>query len=176
MKRISILLALAGLVSVAQASEFAPVIAKSEIIKSVPVSRQVCSTETVEAAPDRSAAGAVIGGVAGGVLGHTVGKGGGKLAATVVGAIAGTVVGDRLDNQDATPTTQQVQRCHTVREQQDQLVGYRVTYEYAGKQYSTRMARDPGDRVELQISVVGADVEAPPVIYREVDGPRPRRF
>ncbi|MDB5812906.1 MAG: hypothetical protein JWM03_1337 [Rhodocyclales bacterium] len=154
------------LASAAQANEFAPVIAKSEILKDVVVPHQVCRSDTVEVQPQRSGAGAVIGGIAGGVLGHTVGQGGGKTAATVVGAITGAVVGDRVDNRDNAPEARQVERCHTVQDHQDQLVGYRVTYEYAGKRYTTRMARDPGDRVELQINVVGGEYEQP-ATYRD---------
>lgn len=173
-----------GLVSVAplaQAAprdieaEYAPVITKSQILKDVVVPHQECRAETVETQPRRSGAGAVIGGVAGGVLGHTVGRGSGNAAATVIGAITGAVVGDRIDNRDNAPETRQVERCQTVAEHQDQVVGYRVTYEYAGKRYTTRMARDPGDRVELQIRVVGGDYEhSEPVSYRDEDDRLPR--
>lgn len=156
--------------------EFARVVSTSPILKDVVVPRQLCRTESVEVQPQRSGAGAVIGGVAGGVLGHTVGRGSGNAAATVIGAITGAVVGDHIDNRDNVPETRQVERCQTVAEHQDQVVGYRVTYEYAGKRYTTRMARDPGERVELQISVVGGDYErSEPVSYNdEGRGPRGR--
>ena len=36
--------------------------------------------------------------------------------------------------------------------QQKQTIGYKVVYEYAGKQYTTQMAEDPGATVSLQIS------------------------
>lgn len=163
----------AGVQASAQASEFAPVVAKSEIVREVSVPRQVCRSETVETQGERSAAGGVIGGVAGGVLGHTVGRGSGKTAATVVGAITGAIVGDRIDNRDNAPSTKQVQRCDTVMDRQDEVVGYRVTYEYAGKRYTTRMPHDPGDNVELQISVVGSEPDSVPAVYQD-EPPRRR--
>lgn len=36
--------------------------------------------------------------------------------------------------------------------QQGQTIGYKVVYEYAGKQYTAQMAEDPGATVNLQIS------------------------
>ena len=36
--------------------------------------------------------------------------------------------------------------------QQKQTIGYKVVYEYAGKQYTAQMAEDPGATVSLQIS------------------------
>lgn len=162
----------------AQADEYAPVIARSEIVQGFPVSRQVCRTEQVSVPAERSGAGAVVGGVAGGLLGHTVGEGSGKIAATAVGAIAGAIVGDRVANRDADGyyETRNVQRCSNVTEMENRVVGYNVTYEYAGKQYSTRMARDPGSHVQLRISVVGGD-DTGPVAYSEPNysqGPRRR--
>jgi len=160
----------------AHAGEFAPVVAKSEIVREVPVSRQVCHDETVEVGRRRSAGGAVLGGVAGAVLGHTVGKGSGKAAATAAGAIAGAVVGDRLGNQDRAPATRQEQRCQTVEDHEDQVVGYRVTYEFAGRQYTARMSRDPGDRVEVRVSAVEGDGNDLPAVSRDDrDGPHDRR-
>lgn len=175
MKKLAGILLIGSIVPMAHANEFAPIVAKSEIVQDMPVSRQVCHNEQVTTEPEHSAAGAVIGGVAGGLLGHTVGKGGGKTAATAIGAITGAIVGDRVDNRDAEPGTRVVQRCGTVTEHQDQVVGYRVTYEFGGKRYTTRMANDPGDRVELHISVVGGD-DAPPVSYRDDRNDRRGRY
>jgi uncharacterized protein YcfJ len=157
MKAMVCMLALASLAPMVQAAEFGRVVSKSEIIRQVPVDHQTCRTEDVTVAPERSAGGAVIGGVAGGVIGHGVGRGSGQAAATVIGAITGAIVGDRIDNRDAEPTTRQVQRCRTETAYQDQVAGYRVTYEYAGKRYTTRMAQDPGDRVAIRVSAVGGE-------------------
>lgn len=150
--------------------DYARVVSKSEIVEEVPVQKKICRTvdETVESS-GRSPAGAIIGGVAGGVLGHTVGKGSGKQAATAVGAIAGAIIGDRIGNRDAggSVTTRPVERCEVAQDYEERVVGYRVTYEYDGKRYTTRMDKDPGREVELRISVVGGEDYNERVTYRE---------
>ncbi len=178
MKALPALLTLAtALPFAAMADEYAPVVARSEIVQAFPVSRQVCRNEQVSVPVERTGAGVVVGGVAGGLLGHTVGEGSGKTAATAIGAIAGAIVGDRVANRDADGyyETRNVQRCSNVTEMENRVVGYNVTYEFAGKQYITRMARDPGSQVQLRISVVGGD-DAAPVAYNEGNYPgRPPR-
>jgi len=155
--------------------EYGRVIATSPILEDVVVPRQVCRADTVEVPAQRSGAGAVIGGIAGGVLGHTVGRGSGSAAATVFGAIAGAVIGDHVDNRDVGTETRQVERCQTVSERQEQVVAYRVTYEYAGKRYTTRMANDPGSRVAVQVNTRGDDYgRMEPVVYRNDRMPRGR--
>lgn len=161
MKTLLVSLALLSMIPAAHATEYARVLDATEIVRQVPVSRQVCRTEEISGPGERSAGGAIIGGIAGGVLGHGVGRGSGKTAATAIGAITGAIVGDRIGNRDVGPSTRQVQRCHNEQAYEDQIAGYRVTYEYAGKRYTTRMAQDPGDRVALRISVVGGEDDAP---------------
>ncbi|MCC7005600.1 MAG: hypothetical protein IT497_03005 [Ottowia sp.] len=40
------------------------------------------------------------------------------------------------------------------------LAGYRVTYEYAGKQYTTQMAEDPGLQMMVQVVPVSANTDS----------------
>ena len=56
---------------------------------------------------------------------------------------------------------QNVQHCTTQTFHENRTVGYDVTYEYGGRQYTAQMASDPGLSVQLQISPVGA-ASAPP--------------
>jgi len=51
--------------------------------------------------------------------------------------------------------TRQVERCERVKETRyDRVVQYYdVTYRYQGQTFTTRMTRDPGRRIELQVSV-----------------------
>ena len=42
--------------------------------------------------------------------------------------------------------------CRSVTNFESRTIGYKVVYEYAGKQYTTQMAQDPGATVSLQIT------------------------
>ena len=123
---------------------------------------------------------AIIGGIIGGVIGNQIGKRSGRGArngATVAGAIVGSVIAneargsdysrhrrynDRVETRRSQPqrqvVTRPVERCrettHTSYEQRVQA--YDVTYEYRGKIFTTRMKRDPGDRIELQVNIAPA--------------------
>jgi uncharacterized protein YcfJ len=48
------------------------------------------------------------------------------------------------------------QRCNTQSMLESKTVGYNVTYEYAGKQYTTQFANDPGQWVQIQVAPVGS--------------------
>ncbi|WLI88114.1 glycine zipper 2TM domain-containing protein [Massilia sp. R2A-15] len=124
--------------------------------------RQECRTEYVQAQvqpqQQRSAGGSIIGGIAGALVGNQVGGGSGRAAATAAGAIAGAVIGDRVDN-DGRPVPQPyaqeqaVRQCRTVEAYESRTVGYDVTYDYRGRNYTSVMSRDPGQRVRLRVSV-----------------------
>ncbi|MCC7199757.1 MAG: histidine kinase, partial [Gammaproteobacteria bacterium] len=51
-----------------------------------------------------------------------------------------------------------VERCETRYESrvEQRVEGYRVRYEYGGRQYRTRLPYDPGERMRVQVSVVPA--------------------
>jgi uncharacterized protein YcfJ len=48
------------------------------------------------------------------------------------------------------------QRCNTQSMLESKTVGFNVTYEYAGKQYTTQFANDPGQWVQIQVAPVGS--------------------
>jgi uncharacterized protein YcfJ len=102
----------------------------------------------------------VVGGVAGGILGTQVGGGHGREAATAVGAVIGAIAGDRIANNNQ-PQYEQAQRevrtCRTVNDMQPRLTGYRVTYDYAGRQYTSFMRDQPGATVPVRVSVTPLD-------------------
>lgn len=165
--RIAILTALASVATAAQAQQFedwAPVRSATPEYQRVSVPEQRCRTEyvPVSAAPAAPYAGPIIGGVAGGLLGSTIGKGNGRVAAAAAGAVIGSIVGANVSqNQGRTyGTTQPVQRCETVERWQDQLTGYRVVYEYAGRSYETFMPENPGSRIRVRVAVDVADAGA----------------
>ncbi len=122
---------------------------------------------------------AIIGGLIGGVIGNQIGKRGSRGArngATVAGAIVGSVLANEARGSDVARhrrhrqsnnqrfetrqpqrvvTTRPVERCRetTHTSYENRVQAYDVTYEYRGQSFTTRMKRDPGDRIELQVNV-----------------------
>jgi uncharacterized protein YcfJ len=120
---------------------------------------QECRTEYVQVQQpqQRSVGGSIVGGIAGALLGSQVGSGSGRTAAAAAGAIAGAVVGDRVDNQNLPNSggvqEQQVKQCRTVDHWESRTTGYEVVYDYRGRNYTSYMSQDPGERVRLRVSV-----------------------
>ena len=59
------------------------------------------------------------------------------------------------------PQTQTVQQCSTHNVVENRVTGYSVTFEYAGKQYTTQMAQDPGAWIRLALVPVGGSAAQP---------------
>ncbi|HEX4853285.1 glycine zipper 2TM domain-containing protein [Arenimonas sp.] len=113
-----------------------------------------------------SGSGAVLGAIVGGVLGNSVGNGDGRQAATVVGAVIGGAVGNDMERRsreraygphDAryNPALQEVERCRIVSdyEGESRVVGYRVGYEYAGREFETVTDYHPGSEIRVRVDV-----------------------
>ncbi|GGB92384.1 glycine zipper 2TM domain-containing protein [Pseudoduganella buxea] len=120
--------------------------------------REECRTEYVQVQqqPQRSAGGSIIGGVAGALLGSNIGSGSGRTAATAAGAIAGAIAGDRIGNQNVpAPGVQEqaVRQCRMVDSWESRTNGYEVVYDYRGRNYTSIMSYDPGERVRLRVSI-----------------------
>jgi uncharacterized protein YcfJ len=148
------LLSLCGSVYAADIVDNARVISSTPIIEHVSEPRRECWNENVQSAPkERTMGGAIVGGVAGGLLGSQVGGGSGKTAATAAGAIAGVLVGDRIANPDQ-PRNEQVQRCRDVPNSRDVIKGYNVTYRYNGKEVTTTLPYQPGNTVQVGITLI----------------------
>ncbi len=98
--------------------------------------------------------GAIIGGAVGNALGH---KKRNKQVGAVLGAALGGSVGydvsRRRDGDRAVYREQEV--CDVVAEEtsRERLVGYDVTYRYAGETYSARLREHPGDRIPVRVRV-----------------------
>ena len=153
----------AGVLPFAQAADFEDfgrVVRVTPQVQQVNSPRQECRTEYVQTqqpAPQRGVGGAIIGGLIGGLAGNQVGGGTGRSVATAAGAIAGAVAGDRIDNSN-TPNgggvqEQQVKQCRTVDHWESRTSGYEVTYDYRGRNYTSVMSYDPGERVRLRVVV-----------------------
>ncbi len=76
------------------------------------------------------------------------------------GAVAGALIGSQYDNRGRTEVIRdegvqerEVRRCRDIDQWVNRITGYRVTYEYAGRRYSSFMPNDPGREVKVRVSV-----------------------
>jgi uncharacterized protein YcfJ len=103
----------------------------------------------------------LLGGIIGGVIGHQFGSGRGNDAATIAGAVIGSGVGYDSARRRVGTTTEErvVQRCATryERDVEERIDGYRVTYEYNGREFTTRMPYDPGKTMRVRVAVAPAE-------------------
>ena len=132
------------------------------VIEQVTTPRKDCEQATVtrrQAERDGNVGGTVLGAVIGGALGNQVGRGNGRKAATVAGAVAGGFVGHEVDqrHQGGKVVTSTETRCKTVNDTSDKIVGYDVTYFHNGREYTTRMDHEPGDRLLVEPTVRPVD-------------------
>jgi uncharacterized protein YcfJ len=107
--------------------------------------------------------GTVLGAIVGGALGNQAGKGDGRKAATIAGAVIGGAIGngvarnnDRYNDQRYGNQGGTVQRCRTVSDSyqsEPEVVGYNVTYRYAGQTYHTTTPYHPGKTIRVAVSV-----------------------
>jgi uncharacterized protein YcfJ len=128
----------------------AEVTAVKEVMETVSTPRQQCENVVVQRqAPvkdDNRLLGSVGGAVIGGVLGNQVGGGSGKKVATVAGAAAGGYAGNQvqknMQQKDVQTTTEQ--RCKTVQDRSQKLVGYDVSYRIGSQTGEVRTSFRPG--------------------------------
>lgn len=162
----AILAMMAGAVQAEGYSDYARVKSAVPEFERINRPRQECYNEVVETrVPGRQSAGSrdyggtVLGGIVGGVIGNRFGKGHGREAATAAGAVAGALIGSHYD-KDAEATVgpdeyveREIRRCRQVDNWESRVTGYRVTYEYAGRRYTTVMPQDPGREIRVRVSV-----------------------
>ncbi|KPB77035.1 glycine zipper 2TM domain-containing protein [Pseudomonas cannabina] len=135
--------------------EYADVLAVEPINQQIKTPREVCKDVTVtRQAPvkdQHQIVGSVIGAVAGGLLGNQIGGGNGKKIATFAGAVGGGYAGNKvqegMQERDTYTTTQN--RCTTVNDVSDKVVGYNVKYKLNEKVGQVRMERDPGSQIPV---------------------------
>lgn len=147
--------AMAGLDMFSSGPKYAQVVTATPINETIKTPRQDCRNVTVThrrpVQDENKIAGSLLGAVAGGVLGHQFGGGRGQDVATVAGALAGGYTGNQvqgnLQNRDTYSTTQQ--RCQTVYDKSQKLLGYDVTYKIGDEQGKIRMDHDPGTKIPL---------------------------
>ena len=138
------------------ALEYGTVVSSTPVIGQVAVPQRDCYDEQVSVPQRSSGGGALVGALIGGALGNGVGAGMGRAAATAVGAVAGAAIGDRAEANAAPSGVRSVQRCRTVSQSEDRLIGYDVVYEYGGAHRTARLAQDPGapgSRIAVEVNV-----------------------
>ena len=98
--------------------------------------------------------GSVIGAIAGGLLGSTIGNGNGRIVAAAAGAGVGAMVGDNIARPSTPEYTQNyVQEKCSSGGYTYQTTGYRVTYIYDNREYTTNMPYNPGTHLPVSIQV-----------------------
>jgi len=135
--------------------QYAQVVSATPIKETVKTPRKECRNVAVtHRAPvqdENRIVGSALGAVAGGVIGHQFGGGRGRDVATVVGALGGGYAGNQvqgaMQDRDTYTTTQQ--RCKTVYDKSEKMLGYDVTYRIGDQQGKIRMDKDPGTQIPL---------------------------
>jgi uncharacterized protein YcfJ len=150
-----VILALAGGCAAAFAQESGRVISSVPVVQQVAVQRPHCVNQPMAVERQTSGLGGLFGAIAGAAIGSQIGSGSGRIAATMAGTVGGALLGNSAEAQGG-PAYVQQQDCAPQTSYENRTVGYDVTYEYAGKQYTTRMAHDPGPTVPLHVAPVGS--------------------
>lgn len=107
--------------------------------------------------------GTLLGGAIGTVVGNQVGHGRGKDVARVAGALIGGAIGHGVSvdraRQRGGDELRSYERCDVRYRDSfhERIDGYDVTYEYAGREYVTRMPYDPGERIRVRVDVSPVD-------------------
>lgn len=147
--------AVAGLDVFNRGPQYAQVVSATPIKETVKTPRKECRNVTVThrrpVQDENRLTGSVLGAVAGGVIGHQFGGGRGKDVATVVGALGGGYAGNQVQGamQERDTYTSTQQRCKTVYDKSEKMLGYDVTYRIGEEQGKIRMDNDPGSRIPL---------------------------
>jgi uncharacterized protein YcfJ len=149
--------ALASATSAAESYQQGRVLSAIPIYETVrvPTSREVCWDEEVRYRRRPSAGSTLVGGVIGGAVGRQFGGGSGTDIMTAVGAIVGASVANDVSRNRHGDYTRVETQCRVANEyyQEERITGYRVNYEYNGQVYTTRTDREPGEYIELRVSV-----------------------
>jgi uncharacterized protein YcfJ len=109
--------------------------------------------------PQPSPGPTLLGGIIGAAVGNQIGRGDGRRAATAAGAVIGAAIGNNQAQRRVSGYSEtrahDVERCSTRYEEryEERIDGYNVTYVYNGRQATTRLPYDPGDRIRVRVDV-----------------------
>jgi uncharacterized protein YcfJ len=107
---------------------------------------------------------AVLGGIVGAALGSKVGGGSARYATAAVGSMVGGMAGREIyenTQRNRQPKRTRVTVCDPISDgdngryqtASNEVTAYDVTYDYAGRQYTTRTNYHPGDRIRVRVDV-----------------------
>ncbi len=147
-------------------TDTAKVISVTPIYRSVTSSRpkRECWEEEVfyseNDGHDDTALRMIVGGAIGGALGHNIGRH--SDTAKIAGAVIGSAIGyDTAQRHRGRHKLRRgvEERCQTVYEKvsRETLDGYRVTYRYRGKTFTTITDEDPGRHLRIRITLTPLD-------------------
>lgn len=150
----------------------------AEVVGVDPMTRQVrvvvphreCYSETRYVPVNRAgsahqaAAPMILGGLIGAVIGNQIGNRDTHHAGAVAGGLIGAAIGHDAAGRQAASRggygpeevrPVESERCEVRNEEriEERVDGYRVTYRYNGRTYTTRMSHDPGQRIRVRVSV-----------------------
>jgi len=136
--------------------QFAQVTSVTPIVDTKSIPRQECqNVSTTHQKPVKDThqiLGTGLGAVVGGLLGSQIGGGSGKKIATVAGAAGGGYAGNQvqkdMQNKDTYTTTEQ--RCKTLYDKVEKVVGFQVAYLLNEQAGSVRMDHDPGAQIPVK--------------------------
>ena len=104
----------------------------------------------------------IVGTIVGAAVGSQVGGGSARYATSAIGSVVGGMAGRQIYDQSQRERVGSVRVCDPVyegdgyyssRNGQREASAYDVTYEYAGRAYTTRTNYDPGDRIRVRVDV-----------------------
>jgi uncharacterized protein YcfJ len=142
----------------------------AKVLKSEPITRYVRVSTPLEECWDEAVTyrdsgrgdhgvSTIMGAILGGAFGNAVGHG---KKNKKVGAAVGAVLGGTLAHAHAarhySPVNEYTaveERCEVYQdyEEHEQVIGYRVTYRYRGKVYTTRTDSEPGESIRVRVTV-----------------------
>jgi len=158
------LLALPSAVSAQQSYEMVAVVSAQPVyqLAQIETPQERCVEERVlvdRAKRQSSGTPIIVSTIIGGAIGNAVGNNkSSKRVGAVLGAVLGNSVGRDIARQSQSSDTRQyqiVERCETVfvSHEEERLLGYDVIYLFNEKQYSVRMAQDPGSQMKVRVDV-----------------------
>ena len=158
------LLALSSAVSAQQSYEMVAVVSAQPVyqLAQIETPQERCVEERVlvdRAKRQSSDTPIIVSTIIGGAIGNAVGNNkSSKRVGAVLGAVLGNSVGRDIARQSQSSDTRQyqiVERCETVfvSHEEERLLGYDVIYLFNEKQYSVRMAQDPGSQMKVRVDV-----------------------
>ena len=140
---------------------------KARVVKVKPMYERVevirpetrCWNETVyhHAPRHRSYTPSIAGAIVGGVVGNQFSQGRRRDALTVAGALLGASIGNDISNHHRRGHgyRSSERRCETIDhvEEEQELIGYRVKYRYKGQTGWINTKHDPGEFIQVRVSV-----------------------